>query len=135
MNQQTAPVVFDVSSWRGSTIIKGSDEFFRQLSALLQLNASIADDNKELIADIESMISKSDEETFFNDWDDYCVLRYNFLNQLTMTKRFAFELGESIFASLKKASPDTFFVNTIFAFAKKLQAAAVNSNQSKNERS
>ncbi len=123
MNQNVASVVFDVSSWRGVTIIKGSDEFLRQLSIIIQLNEESAKSHELLIKDIEDCINA--EEVFYTDSDEYSVVKFFQLSQVSMSKRYAFELGESMFACLRKAQKETHYVNTFFAFAKKLQTAAV----------
>ncbi len=123
MNQNTAPVVFDVGSWRGVTIIKGSDEFFRQLINLITLDEECQKSHEIVIKDLEDCINA--EEVFYNDSDEYSVMKFYQLNQVVMSKRYAFELGETLFTCLRKANKDTHYVNTFFAFAKKMQTAAV----------
>ena len=123
MNLQPAPVVFDVSSWRGITIIKGSDEFFRQLTNLINLDEQCQKSHEILIKDLDDCVNA--EEVFYNDSDEYSVMKFFQLNQVVMSKRYAFELGETLFTCLRRANKDTHYVNTFFAFAKKMQTAAV----------
>jgi hypothetical protein len=121
-------VVFDVDSWRGITLIKCSDEFIRQLSSILNLDEQIAKSHELFIKDIADCIEAA--EAFYNDSDEYSVIKFYQLNQIIMSKRYAFEIGENLFACLRKAQKETHYVNTFFAFAKKLQSAAVAVNNS-----
>ena len=123
MNQNVASVVFDISSWRGITIIKGSEEFFRQLTNLIGLDEECQMAHEILIKDLVDCVNA--EEVFYNESDEYSVMKFFQLNQIVMSKRYAFELGETLFLCLRKAQKETHYVNTFFAFAKKLQAAAV----------
>jgi hypothetical protein len=125
------PVVFDVTGWRGVTIIKGSEEFFNQLSNVLNLDVLIATSHELLLNDMKECV-QSEDAYFYNDTDNFSVFRFHQLNQITMTKRYAFDLGESIFSCLKKATKDSHYVNTLFAFAKKLQTAAVGFQKNKD---
>ena len=118
-----ASVVFDIQSWKGVTIIKGSDEFLRQLSNILKLDEESDAAHSLLMKDIEDCLNA--EECFYNDSDEFSVMKFFQLNQIVMSKRYAFELGETLFLCLRKAQKETHYVNTFFAFAKKLQAAAV----------
>ena len=130
LEMNSSPVVFDVSSWRGITIIKGSDEFLRQLKLLLSLDDSSTKAHELILKDIEDCLSN--DEVFYNDSDEYSVMKFYQLNQLVMTKRYAFEIGESLFSCLRFAKKETHYVNTFFAFAKKLQNAAVGSQMKRD---
>ena len=131
MTPNPSSVVFDVDNWRGVTIIKGSEEFFRQLSIILNLDEESAKSHELFIKDIEDCITS--EEVFYNESDEYSVVKFYQLNQVVMSKRYAFELGETMFACLRKAQKETHYVNTFFAFAKKMQSAAVTTNNFKRE--
>ena len=120
-------VVFDVDSWRGITIIKGSDEFLKQLRIILGLESQTALSHELFLKDIDDCLSA--EEAFYNDSDEYSVVKFYQLNQIILSKRYAFEIGEVLFACLRKANKETHFVHTFFAFAKKLQSAAVGPNK------
>lgn len=126
MTMNATPVIFDVDSWRGITIIKGSEEFFKQLSILLSLQEESAKSHEIFLKDIEDCISS--QEVFYNDSDEFSVMKFYQLNQVVMSKRYAFEIGEALFSCLRKAQKETHYVNTFFAFAKKLQTAAVSNN-------
>jgi hypothetical protein len=126
MNTNATPVIFDVDSWRGITIIKGSEEFFRQLSIILSLQEEIAKSHEIFLKDIEDCINS--QEVFYNESDEFSVMKFYQLNQVVMSKRYAFEIGEALFCCLRKAQKETHYVNTFFAFAKKLQTAAVSNN-------
>jgi len=119
----SASVVFDIQSWKGVTIIKGSDEFLRQLSNILKLDEESNSSHSLLMKDIEDCLNA--EECFYNDSDEFSVMKFFQLNQISMSKRYAFELGESMFLCFRKAQKETHYVNTFFAFAKRLQSAAV----------
>jgi len=131
MTPNPSSVVFDVDNWRGVTIIKGSEEFFRQLSIILNLDEESAKSHELFIKDIDDCITS--EEVFYNESDEYSVMKFYQLNQVVMSKRYAFELGETMFACLRKAQKETHYVNTFFAFAKKMQSAAVTNNNFKRE--
>lgn len=131
MTPNPSSVVFDVDNWRGVTIIKGSEEFFRQLSIILNLDEESAKSHELFIKDIEDCITS--EEVFYNESDEYSVVKFYQLNQVVMSKRYAFELGETMFSCLRKAQKETHYVNTFFAFAKKMQSAAVTTNNFKRE--
>ena len=131
MTPNTNTVVFDIDSWRGVTIIKGSSEFFRQLSIILNLDEECAKSHELFLKDIDDCINS--EEVFYNDSDEYSVVKFYQLNQVIMSKRYAFELGETMFACLRKAQKETHYVNTFFAFAKKMQSAAVVINNNKRD--
>lgn len=131
MNANPTSVVFDVDSWRGVTMIKGSEEFFRQLTVILNLDEECATAHELFLKDINDCINS--EEVFYNDADEYSVVKFYQLNQVVMSKRYAFELGETMFTCLRKAQKETHYVNTFFAFAKKLQSAAVVTNTPKRD--
>lgn len=130
MNANPNTVVFDVDSWRGVTMIKGSEEFFRQLTIILNLEEECAKAHELFLKDIEDCINS--EEVFYNDSDEYSVVKFYQLNQVVMSKRYAFELGEAMFSCLRKAQKETHYVNTFFAFAKRMQNAAVAVNNKRN---
>jgi len=131
MNINVNAVVFDVDSWRGITIIKGSEEFLRQLAIIIHLDEESAKSHELFLKDIDDCINS--EEIFYNDADEYSVVKFSQLNQVIMSKRYAFELGETMFTCLRKAQKETHYVNTFFAFAKKLQSAAVTTNPNKRD--
>jgi hypothetical protein len=105
----------------------GSDEFLKQLRIILGLESQTALSHELFLKDIDDCLSA--EEAFYNDSDEYSVVKFYQLNQIILSKRYAFEIGEVLFACLRKANKETHFVNTFFAFAKKLQSAAVGPNK------
>lgn len=131
MNANHSSVVFDVDNWRGITVIKGSEEFFRQLSVILNLDEECSKSHELLLKDIDDCLNS--QETFYNDSDEYSVVKFYQINQVIMTKRYAFEIGETMFICLRKAQKDVHYVNTFFAFAKKLQSIAVATNNHKRD--
>jgi hypothetical protein len=125
-------VVFDISHWRGITIIKCSDDFIVQLKTIFNLDEEVTKLHELIIKDMDDCLNST--EVFYNDSDEYSVMKFYQLNQIVMTKRYAFEIGESLFACLRHAKKDVHFVNTFFAFAKRLQNAAVGSQQGRDPR-